>query len=290
MNESKANEWKSAVLDEIFAALAASNPLESALIFKGARILKLHLGSGRQSLDIDSNINESFLRQFPDREKLRGFLEEQMKNAIHRHFERKNPVRLQLKSLTVKKKPREQHPLGWDAFEVRINVVDQSLPISNLPALEIDVAAPEKLLESSVTEIEVRGHRVWAYTIERIAGEKLRAFLSTLPSHRKKSGETARSVRAKDLYDLTRISKVRSLNDTDFWRVVGQEFKIACESRYVDCYGIQTFQEDWGITQQTYEASLLPTDISFSEVEFLLKDLTRFFESEGILPFVNPRP
>jgi len=50
MNQKDGERWKSQVLDEIFIALAASEQLDEALVFKGARVLNLRLGIGRQSL------------------------------------------------------------------------------------------------------------------------------------------------------------------------------------------------------------------------------------------------
>src|SRR5438552_753157 len=109
-----------------------------------------------------------------------------MGKAIRRHFEQQDPVRYELTRLLVRTYPPNSHPRGWDAFKVRMNVNDLRKEVLGLPALEIDVAAPEELSDSSVSAINVGGHRVYAYTLERIAGEKLRAFLSSLPAYRAK--------------------------------------------------------------------------------------------------------
>ena len=209
MNKTDGEHWKSQVLDEIFVALAASEQLDAALVFKGARVLNVRLGIGRQSLDLDSNLTEPFVQKFPDREKQRMFLEEEMTKAVRRHFERQEPVRYNLTSLNVQTYPPKSHPMGWDAFKVKINVNDLSKSVKGLPALEIDVASPEELLDTSVATIKVGGHHVRAYTLERIAGEKLRAFLSSLPAYRAKVKKPGKAVRAKDLYDVSRISTFR---------------------------------------------------------------------------------
>ena len=47
----------------------------------------------------------------------------------------------------------------------------------------IDLSAPESLGPLAIADLDVDGRQVVAYTLERIAGEKLRAFLSTLPTH-----------------------------------------------------------------------------------------------------------
>jgi len=49
MNQNDREHWKSQVFDEVFIALAASKQLEEALVFKGARVLNVRLGNGRQN-------------------------------------------------------------------------------------------------------------------------------------------------------------------------------------------------------------------------------------------------
>jgi hypothetical protein len=290
MNQTDAERWKSQVLDEIFVGLAASEPLEEALVFKGARVLNVRLGGGRQSLDLDSNLASAFVEKYPDRETQRAFLEEQMTRAVRRHFEREEPVRYELSTLTVRTYPPKSHPMGWDAFKVKMNVNDLSRRVRGFPALEIDVAAPEELLDTSVETIEVGGHRVYAYTLERIAGEKLRAFLSTLPAYRAKVQKPGESVRARDLYDISRIRRVHALEQVEFWRLVGQEFRVACRSRCIDCQGLATFQEQWAVTRKTYEEVTIPKDISFAEAEATLVAVVKFLDAQGFVPFTFPLP
>lgn len=290
MNQTDRENWKSQVLDEIFAALAASEQLDKALIFKGARVLNIRLGKGRQSLDLDSNLTASFARQYPEREAQRAFLEQEMTQAIRRHFEQQELVRYELTSLNVRTNPRDSHPMGWDAFEVKMNVNDLTRNVKGLPALDIDVAAPEELLNTSIATIEVGGHSVYAYTLERIAGEKLRAFLSSLPAYRTKVKRPGEAVRAKDLYDITRIHGVRGLEQVEFWQLAGAEFRVACRSRYIDCQGLTTFQEQWDVTRKTYEGGTIPKDISFAEAEATLVAVVTFLEAQGIVPFTFPFP
>jgi hypothetical protein len=290
MNPAEQERWKCAALDEIFVALAASRPLDDALVFKGARVLHVHLGAGRQSLDIDSNLLPTFAGRFPDREQQRTFLEREMAQAIRRHFERQDPVRYELTNLKVQSYPPRGHPMGWDAFVVRVNVQDLSKQVRSLPALEIDVAAPEELLDSSVSVIRVGGHEVHAYTLQRIAGEKMRAFLSSLPAYRTKAKKPGEAVRAKDLYDLARIRRAREVTDAAFWRAVGQEFLLACRSRYVDCAGLETFREQWPVTQQAYDEAAIPKDVPLAEAEATLEAVVALFIRDGIIPFAFPLP
>lgn len=81
----------------------------------------------------------------------------------------------------------------------------------------------------------------------------------------KKPGVDERVVRAKDLYDISRICHVRGLEQVDFWQLAGEEFRVACRSRYIDCHGLTTFQEQWDVTRKTYSAATIPKDIPFDE-------------------------
>jgi hypothetical protein len=290
MNQNDRELWKSRVLDEIFAALAASKPLDEALVYKGARVLNVRLGDGRQSLDLDSNLTVAFVQRYPGREAQRDFLEREMTQAVRQHFERQDPVKFELTFLKVQTYPPKSHPMGWDAFTVKMSVNDLSTNVKGLPPLEIDVAAPEDLKSTSVTTIEVGGHYVYAYTLERIAGEKLRAFLSSLPAYRAKVKKPGEAVRAKDLYDLSRIRRLYGLEKVEFWRMAGEEFYAACRSRYIDCNGLATFQEQWSVTQKTYAEATIPKDISFDEAEATLGAVVSFLETQQIVPFSFPLP
>jgi hypothetical protein len=54
----------------------------------------------------------------------------------------------------VRSPPKNDHPLGWDAYSIKINIIDhKNSHVRNLPALSIDIAAPESLSSNSVSEI-----------------------------------------------------------------------------------------------------------------------------------------
>ena len=59
MNPNDQRRWRKQVLEFALAAFAAHEPLRSALVFKGARILNLRLGdtAARESFDLDSNLD-----------------------------------------------------------------------------------------------------------------------------------------------------------------------------------------------------------------------------------------
>jgi hypothetical protein len=290
MNPSDADRWKSRVLDEVFLALAASELIDEALIFKGARVLSIHLGGGRQSLDLDANLAIAWVEQNPDRGEQREFLEREVARAIRRRFESQNPVIFELTAVRVTSKPPNLHPLGWNSFKIRLNVDDLTAFVRGLPAIEIDVAAPEELIPTSVAQLAVGGHTVNAYTLERIAGEKLRAFLSSLPAYRAKVKKPGTAVRAKDLYDLARVRRVRDLGNAEFWQSVGLEFVVACRSRFVDCSGLDSFQEQWEVTKKTYSAVVTSGDATFEEAEVALREIVEFFKLKSIIPIAFPLP
>jgi hypothetical protein len=60
--------------------------------------------------------------------------------------------------------------------------------------------------------------------------------------------------------------------------------------RYIDCEGIQTFQEDWQVTRTTYAATPIPKDISFEEAEATLVALVAHFALRGVIPLSFPLP
>lgn len=177
MNRTDADRWVTEILDEVFTALVAANAISSCLIFKGARVLNARLGGGRHSLDLDSNLKDEFVAQHPDREEQRKYLETQMTRALERYFERQIPVRIELKKLTVRTYPPKSHPMGWDAFKVKLQLQDLTKSTSRgFPGVEIDVAAPEDLFPTSVATLGIGGFLATGYTLERIAGEKCAPF------------------------------------------------------------------------------------------------------------------
>jgi hypothetical protein len=292
MNPQDSDRWKSEVLDEIFAALAGNEELVKCLVFKGARVLNARLHGGRQSLDLDSNLMQEFVERLPDRDAQKSYLERHVKSAIGRHFERQNPVRFKLNAINIRVNPKPSHPMGWDAFEVRLNIDDLTKPgVRTLPGIQIDVAAPEELLSTSFSELKVGESRALAYSLERIAGEKMRAFLSSLPAYRNKIKRPGGSVRAKDLYDLARIQRAHGIHESQFWKPVGQEFRIACRSRLIDCSGMETFTENWALTEQTYTKDpTIPKDIDISEAHSTLENVVKSMVDDGIIPFEHALP
>ena len=258
------------------------------LVFKGAPVLNELLQEvGRRSLDIDSNLLQSFVESTPDRARQQENLEKELSIAISRHFERQSPVKYSLHRVSITPRPPKEHPRGWDAYDVKVSVTDHTRPgVRGLPNLTLDIAAPEALRDDSIAPLKLGKESIWAYTLERIAGEKLRAFLSSLPQYRKKVKKPGEAVRVKDIYDIARIARVRPLGNGGFWSKAGEEFRLACESRFVDCLGIDSFEQDLATTQSTYENDpTIPNEISFNDAWHTIREVVAFLEANRIIPF-----
>jgi hypothetical protein len=187
----------------------------------------------------------------PDLGAQADFLREQIPPALRHRFERQNPVKFKVGRVIVERQLPKGHLRGWNAFRLRIDVQDNSMPgVLGLPMLEIDVAAPETLEPDAVVILDIQGFPARVYALHRIAGEKLRAYLTSLPAYRRKMKGGDREFRVKDLHDLARIVRARPPSDAEFWAQAGREFKLACESRLVDCQGLESFMEDWPLARQ----------------------------------------
>ena len=80
----------------------------------------------------------------------------------------------------------------------------------------------------------------------RVLDEIFAALAASKPldeAYRAKVKKPGEAVRAKDLYDISRIRRLYGLEKVEFWRMAGEEFYAACRSRYIDCRGLATFQE-----------------------------------------------
>jgi hypothetical protein len=295
MRPDHAARWKNAALDEVFTALATSHTLTGRVVFKGARVLNRRLGAeDRQSLDIDMNLTDTFVSEFPSREAQREAIQAEMFIALTRFFTERDVVRYEVKHVTVRPKPKDDHPRGWNAFEVSVGVRDLANPaVRDFPALVLDVAAPERLGPHATAPLQVGDHEVTAYTLERIAGEKLRAYLTSLPAYRQKLRRPGEAVRVKDLYDIARIERARPLSTgahDDFWHDVATEFRLACESRFVDCAGLPTFAEVSDVARATYDrdTTLPHADFSYDAAWGVVVRVVQRLDEQGVFPQAYP--
>lgn len=208
---------------------------------------------------------------------------------MRRYFERRVPVRFELVAVNVERQPPRGHPRGWTAFLIRVQVRDNlRAGVLGLPRLEIDVAAPETLGLDAVETMAIKGLHARVYALHRIAGEKLRAYLTSLPTYRRKMLGGRREFRVKDLHDLARILRARPATDLGFWTKARREFDLACESRLVNCRGLESFMESWPLARERYEADTKLGTVPFAEAEDALKAVVALFESRGVFPLAFP--
>jgi hypothetical protein len=241
-------------------------------------------------MDIDANLQLEFQQQHPDRDDQAAWFTDQFARALRQHFEAQEPVRYELSSVKIEKRPaQDRHPRGWDGFVAAFVIIDQKLSgRRGLPTLELDLTAPETLGPEAVCDLPFRDTTLRAYSLHRIAGEKMRAFLSSLPAYRQKISLRPRAVRAKDLHDLALILAAKPITDADFWRKAAHEFRLAYESRLIDCTGRETFQENWSTTQAAYQSDPTLSTIPWSDAESALETIVVFFEREKVFPLEFP--
>lgn len=291
MDRTRQEQWRREALDLVFAALAASKSLCNELVFKGARVLSLRLGEAhRVSYDLDANLLDAFVARHPDRTKQAETLHCLLEQSITEYCESQDPMRYRLEGITINNSPPQEHPLGWEGFKIRIRLRDfANEGVRGLSPVEFDVAAPEQLGDHSISPLAVGGGTVFAYTLERIAGEKMRAFLSSLPAYRDKMGKPGTSIRAKDIFDVAIIALSHPLTDTTFWETAGEEFRLACRSRYVDCCGVASFAERLDTTRAAYELDpTIPAELNFVSAWSRIESILEFWERQGLTPFQYP--
>lgn len=290
MDQARQTTWKDELLGEILRAVSMHPLLKPVLIFKGARILNLHLANHRQSLDIDANLHIEFQREVPEPQKQTAWFEKELTTALRNHFEDQEPVRYGLESVkVVRNPPVTPHPMGWDGLVATIKVSDQkNLGVRTLPTVDLEIAAPEKLGDDAVCQLPLDGLTIQAYALHRIAGEKMRAFLTSLPAYRNKINSPQRDVRAKDLHDLARIVEAKPIKNEEFWKSAAHEFRLACESRYVDCEGPETFRQNWSRTKSIYESEAQLAAVPWQDADDALCTILGFFERFDVFPLAFP--
>ena len=286
MNQTDQDLWREEVLRHVLKAMAESAELTDALVFKGAWVLNYHLRTNRHSRDIDTNLSSRFVFLHPDVDDQREYLEHWIKTSVGDYFEDQPVVRFRLVGLAM---TFHEHPMGWGSFDVRLQISDAAkAKVRGLPSVEIDIAAPEELSEISITSGALGSQLAQVYSLERIAGEKMRAYLSSLPTYCQKMKKPHSEIRVKDLYDLVRICREKNLSDAVFWTNAGREFERACRSRLVDCRGWTSFSERWNDVEMLFGSdSTLPKDVSFSDVSDLLPQIVLLWERLGVIPMYH---
>ena len=83
----------------------------------------------------------------------------------------------------------------------------------------------------------------------------------------------------------------RPLEDRSFWQISADEFFLACKSRFIDCLGIETFQEAWRTTQDAYTADpTIPDDVPWTEATSSLERIVANLAEMGRFPFAFELP
>lgn len=289
MNKLQQQEWIDEANQQVLAALVREPELAKTIIFKGAWILNLHLNDHRHSGDLDANADYEWTEATPGLVAQKEFLEMTADRAVTRYFERQSPVRFTVTRTEVTYHPPQGHPRNWNAFLIKIRLKDALHPDTlGLPAVQIDVAAPERLGTDAVTTMEFLGAPAQVYSLHRIAGEKLRAYLTSLPEYRAKMKGGNRAFRMKDVFDEARILRARPIGDEKFWDAAAGEFKLACESRLVDCAGPETFFQEWRAAEKAYMDDATLRRIPFEESEAALKKIAAYLEKKKTFPLAFP--
>lgn len=279
------------VLREVMTAAMHDEALRAALVFKGAWILNLHLGDSRHSIDIDAAAEPGWVEEMGRLDKQEEFLREHLLRAVTRHFARQNPVRFTIEEAKFSRNPADHHPRGWDMLCVKLVVSDHRMAnVLGLPPVELEVAAAESYGPDAVEMRDFLGAPARVYALHRIAGEKLRAYLTSLPEYRAKMCGGDRKFRVSDLHDLARIVRHRPLTDAGFWAKAMREFRLACESRYVDCAGPETFKQAWAEARLRYEQDQHLKTVPFPEAEAALEEVSAAFCRMGVFPLAFPPP
>ena len=79
--------------------------------------------------------------------------------------------------------------------------------------------------------------------------------------------------------------------DGDFWHTAGSEFRLACQSRCVDCEGIEAFKEQWGRTAEVYAIDpTIPNDVSLVEAQESLERIVEFLSRDKLFPLTFDLP
>lgn len=278
--------WMDEALQFVLESIAAHDELRDCLVFKGARVLHQRLSQmTRQSLDLDANLSRSTVEGRSSAD-IASTLELQLSVALEHRVAAQDTIRYQLLSVRVVPNPRELHPRGWQGFNAAIRLSD-ALQVSQLaiPTLEIDLSAPEQLGAGAVAPLAVGDDFVYAYSAERQAAEKLRAFLQSLPAYRERYGPSLRPLRAKDVADLHAVLKEHPVSEVKFWSTVAAEFRTACEGRLVACAGWESFAVAEGDTREAFRTdAILAKIVSFDAAWASLREIVAALEGRGVFP------
>jgi len=278
----------------VWDAIALDEPLRAVLVFKGARALGQLLPSlPRESLDLDASLSGPLGAGLEPPQATAAQLQQMLERAIRRQVEALDPRIYQLDRVVVQPSPLGGHPFGRQGYAVTIALRDLRRPgLLGTPNIRLDISALEDLGTDALEELRRGEGTVRVYSVTRQAAEKLRALLESLPRHRAKIGATSiKPVRVKDIADICRIVDLQPLTDLLFWEGVASEFRRACRSRFVDCEGWETFEQDVPVTRRSYlDDATLREERPFEEAWAVLGEVVSLIGGLGMIPFFHPLP
>lgn len=272
--------WTQGAIDLVLQSIAASPSLRSWIVLKGAQALRLHLSGGRRSKDVDGYLTREFEQQAGTLEERRERIREELRSMLLQSLALLQRTDLSVSRVEVREFRDERTGEVFPEFVLVVYLRQENRVRPPLP-LELSPSEPSSQLPQTFA---LGSASILVQPLERVCGEKLRAFLSSLPSHRRRMGERPHAARVRDLYDLAQVARLRPTVQSPFWEAVSQEFVLACRSRKVECAGMESFAEGWENTRRAYEREPAYRDIGFDEVHQVLLSLVSVFAAIGVLP------
>ncbi len=207
-NLDKLREIKKLALISMFA----DDELMQLVVLKGGNALDLVYNvGGRASLDLDFSLSKSFASEDLVE------MEKRIKNSLESTFREAGYHAFDIKMYAKPPKLTDDMKDFWGGHGVEFKVADRAVAaaskdIDNLrkqaiPLNErqerifyIEISNYEYCETKAATEMD--GYRIYVYTPEMIAIEKLRAICQQMPEYREIVKSPGSSARARDFYDI----------------------------------------------------------------------------------------
>lgn len=260
------------VLSWVLAGIASTEPLGSALVFKGGTALKkCYFGDYRFSEDLDFSTARSKLGS----EVLETGLAEACGKA-EAMVDEYAPVRLRWE----RQREREPHPGGQAAFVVRARLPWQG---DFHTRIKVEITADEPILREPIVLPVLHGYEeplaagLSVYSLEEIVAEKLRALRQHMKVMEQRGWTRSR---ARDYYDLWRVLTTYGA-ELDV-RGFDSFLRAKCDVRGVGFDGVDSFFEEpmLSFVRETWEEwlghlvpNLPPVDLVLGELQPMLARL-----------------
>ncbi len=210
----------------VIAAIASDDTLYEMLVLKGGNALDLvHKLGERASLDMDFSIREDFENVDNVKERLERSLSDRFDSAGYKVFDFTFGAR------PLPERVPPDSPKWWGGYRACFKIIPNDVHRrhgSDIHALrrrstrvndddtrvfKIDISKFE-YCEGKI-EAEVDAYRIYVYSLDMIAAEKLRALCQQMPEYRLRGHPTARARDFYDLHSLVTLGNVRigGLND-----------------------------------------------------------------------------